>query len=139
MPRRVSSRTSQQWQIGKPDIVIKYPTFTVPAAGPDLFGNLYADIPITEGSLHQGDPDADDDREFAARWCITRCPLPWTIRTQDVTGDDSVGVDGGQFLVEYASGKNAEVLPGRHRRAAAGRQEGHAAVPPPLDWRRNES
>src|SRR5206468_4192917 len=29
----------------------------------------------------------------------------------EVNGDDSQGVDGGQFLVEYASSKNAEIYP----------------------------
>src|SRR5258706_2700972 len=38
---------NSQWQIGKPDIVVKFPPYTVAAAGPDLFGNLYADVPIT--------------------------------------------------------------------------------------------
>ena len=28
-----------------------------------------------------------------------------------MNGDDSAGVDGGDFLVEYASGKNAELYP----------------------------
>ncbi len=28
------------WQIGTPDLVIKFPTYVVPAAGPDLYGEL---------------------------------------------------------------------------------------------------
>src|SRR6202140_4970706 len=30
------------WAIGTPDLVIKYPTFKMPAAGPDLYGTLEA-------------------------------------------------------------------------------------------------
>jgi hypothetical protein len=110
MPPPRQFANSQEWQIGKPDIIIKYPTYTVAAAGPDLFGNLYADIPITK------------DRYIKA--IQTRTTTPGARRVvhhglsfavddpnQDVNGDDSVGVDGGQFLVEYASGKNAEMYP----------------------------
>ena len=39
---------ANEWQIGKPDLIIKYPAYTVPASGPDLFGNLYADVPIAK-------------------------------------------------------------------------------------------
>ena len=41
-------RRRDEWQIGKPDLIIKFPAYKVPAAGPDLFGNLYADIPIAK-------------------------------------------------------------------------------------------
>src|SRR5215210_332003 len=38
MPPARQFGDTAQWQIGKPDLVIKYPAFPVPAAGPDLFG-----------------------------------------------------------------------------------------------------
>jgi len=47
MPPARQFADSSVWQIGKPDLVIKYPAYTVPAAGPDLFGNLCAEIPTT--------------------------------------------------------------------------------------------
>jgi mono/diheme cytochrome c family protein len=111
MPPPRQFADSSQWQIGKPDVIVKFPTYKVPAAGPDLFGNLYTDIPI------------DQDRYIKA--IQTRAVTPGSRKVvhhalsyavdpaheQAVNGDDSQGVDGGQFLVEYASGKNAEVYP----------------------------
>jgi hypothetical protein len=110
MPSLRQFPDSTQWQIGTPDIVIKYPAYTVPAAGPDRFGNLYADIPI------------DSDRYIkaiqtrpatAAARKVVHHALSYAVDApnQEVNGDDSTSPDGGQFLVEYASGKNAEVYP----------------------------
>ena len=36
------------WQIGEPDLVVKFPAYTVPDAGPDIFGNLLADFDLDE-------------------------------------------------------------------------------------------
>lgn len=112
MPPARQFADAMEWQIGQPDIVIKFPAYTVPAAGPDLFGNLYADIPI------------DSDRYIAAIQTraanapsrkVIHHALSYAVDDPDtmaVSGDDSVSPEGGQFLVEYASGKNAEVYPG---------------------------
>ncbi|MEQ1908724.1 MAG: hypothetical protein ABMA15_07870 [Vicinamibacterales bacterium] len=110
MPAARQFADSNEWLIGKPDLIIKFPAYTVPASGPDLFGNLYADVPITK------------DRYIKA--IQTRAPTPAARKvvhhalqysvddpSVEATGDDSQGVDGGQFLVEYASGKNAEIYP----------------------------
>jgi hypothetical protein len=107
MPPPRQFADSGEWQF-KPDVVVKFPAYRVPATGPDLYGNLYADIPITQ------------DRYIEA--IQTRAATPGSRKVvhhaltyavdsddKDVSGDDSAGVDGGDFLVEYASGKNAEV------------------------------
>ena len=36
------------WRIGTPDLVIKYPTYRMPAAGPDLYGTLITPFNTTE-------------------------------------------------------------------------------------------
>ena len=110
MPAPRQFADSSQWQIGKPDIVIKYPTYTVPAAGPDLFGNLYADIPITKDRYIKA---VQTRATTAAARKVVHHALSFAVDdpNQEVSGDDSQGPDGGQFLVEYASGKNAEVYP----------------------------
>ena len=59
------------------------------------------------GSLHPGDPDALGDAASRTRSCTTPCPTRW----QTPTRATQRGMDEGQFLVEYASGKNAEVYP----------------------------
>lgn len=110
MPAQRQFADSSKWQIGKPDLVIKFPTYTVPAAGPDLFGDLYADIPITEDryiKAVQTRPATQASRK------VVHHALSYTVDDRNVqsTGDDSAPVDGGQFLVEYASGKNLEIYP----------------------------
>jgi hypothetical protein len=111
MPAQRQFADSSQWQIGKPDIVIKYPTYKVPSAGPDLFGNLYADIPIKSDRYIKA---VQTRPATAAARKVVHHALSFAVddpEAAEVNGDDSVGVDGGQFLVEYASGKNAEIYP----------------------------
>ena len=110
MPAQRQFADTSKWQIGQPDIVIKYPTYTVPAAGPDLFGNLYADIPIEKDRYIKA---IQTRAATAASRKVVHHALSFAVDDPDadVNGDDSQGPDGGQFLVEYASGKNAEVYP----------------------------
>jgi tetratricopeptide (TPR) repeat protein len=35
------------WQLGEPDLVVEFPTYTVPATGTDIYRNLVASIPAT--------------------------------------------------------------------------------------------
>jgi hypothetical protein len=83
----------------------------VPPAGPDLFGNLYAEIPIDQDRYIK----AIQTRAATANSRkVVHHALSYSVDPAADTGvnaDDSTGVDGGQFLVEYASGKNAEVYP----------------------------
>jgi hypothetical protein len=110
MPPARQFADSNEWQIGKPDLVIKFPAYTVPASGPDLFGNLYADVPITKDRYIKA---IQTRAASAASRKVVHHALQYSVDDPSVeaTGDDSQGVDGGQFLVEYASGKNAEVYP----------------------------
>ena len=39
---------SDTWKIGEPDLVVRFPAFTVPASGPDVFPTLIAPLGITE-------------------------------------------------------------------------------------------
>ena len=110
MPPLRQFANSMEWQI-KPDIVIQYPVKVVPAAGPDLFGNLYADIPISKDRYIKAIQTRAGD---AASRKVVHHALSYAVddpESIEVSGDDSQGVDGGQFLVEFASGKNAEVYP----------------------------
>jgi hypothetical protein len=40
--RRGRSASWSAWQIGEPDLVVRYPHYPAPAEGPDVFGSLYA-------------------------------------------------------------------------------------------------
>jgi mono/diheme cytochrome c family protein len=94
------------WEFGTPDLVIKYPKYTVPAAGPDLFGDLTAEIPIEEDRYIR----AIQTRSATPRsHRVVHHALSYAVEaSQEGAG---MSADGGQFLVEYASGKNAEVYP----------------------------
>lgn len=92
------------WQIGTPDIIIKFPTYVVPAAGPDLYGELLADIPIDEDRYIKAIQTRSATR---ASHKVVHHALSYSVDRTDA----GMNADGGQFLVEYASGKNAEVYP----------------------------
>jgi hypothetical protein len=110
MPPQRQFADASTWGIGKPDLVIRYPAYKVPAAGPDLFGSLYTPNPLTEDRYIK----AIETRPVgsAARRVVHHA-LTFAVDPEVDTqsdGDDSVS-DGGQFLVEYASGKNGELYP----------------------------
>ena len=110
MPPPRQFADSGTWQF-TPDIVVKFPAYKVPAAGPDLYGNLYADIPITTDRYIQA---IQTRAATAGSRKVVHHALTYAVDEpdKDVSGDDSLGVEGGDFLVEYASGKNAEVYTG---------------------------
>ena len=110
MPAPRQFADTSAWQF-KPDIVVKFPAYKVPVAGPDLYGNLYADIPITKDRYIQA---IQTRAATPGSRKVVHHALTYAVDNddKDVSGDDSAGVDGGDFLVEYASGKNAEVYTG---------------------------
>jgi len=110
MPAPRQFADTSAWQF-TPDIVVKFPAYKVPAAGPDLYGNLYADIPISKDRYIQA---VQTRAATPGSRKVVHHALTYAVDSddKDVSGDDSAGVDGGDFLVEYASGKNAEVYTG---------------------------
>jgi mono/diheme cytochrome c family protein len=108
MPPLRQFADSSEWQIGKPDLVIKFPTYKVPATGADLFGSLYTASPLTEDRYIKAiQTRAVDERSRK----VVHHALSYSVEGGENVqndGDDSRS-DGGLFLVEYASGKNAEV------------------------------
>ena len=93
------------WQIGEPDLIVKFPVHEVPAAGPDLFGNLFADFGLTEDryiTAIQTKPTGAASRQ------VVHHALSYAVVEEDEEGNP---MGSGLFLVEYASGKQAEVYP----------------------------
>jgi mono/diheme cytochrome c family protein len=111
MPPLRQFADATQWQIGKPDLVVKYPAYKVPAIGPDLFGSIYTDMSeLTEDryiKAIQTRPVGAGSRKVVHH-ALTFAVDPG--ENSQSNGDDSVS-DSGQFLVEYASGKNGEIYP----------------------------
>jgi len=111
MPPARKFADSGAWQF-EPDLVIKFPPYKVPAAGPDLYGNIYTDIPIKNDRYIQAIQTRAATPQSRK---VVHHALSYAVddpASQEVTGDDSLGVEGGDFLVEYASGKNAEFYTG---------------------------
>lgn len=111
MPPARQFADSGAWQF-EPDIVIKFPPYKVPAAGPDLYGNIYTDIPIKTDRYIQA---IQTRAATPASRKVVHHALTYAVEdptAQEVSGDDSLGVEGGDFLVEFASGKNAEFYTG---------------------------
>jgi len=111
LPPAPKFASHDEWQIGKPDLVVRYPALRVPAAGPDLFGSLYTKLDLKEDRYIKAietRPVGEKSRKVVHH-ALTFTVAPDVAESQS-DGDDSVS-DGGQFLVEYASGKNAEFYP----------------------------
>jgi hypothetical protein len=107
MPKLPDSESGDlsAWRIGTPDVVVKYPAFPMPAFGPDLYGTLTAPFGTTEDryikAIQTRVPDIPSRQ-------IVHHALSFAI-PPGVDGDmgDDDGGGTGDFLIEYASGKNA--------------------------------
>src|SRR5712691_9086652 len=105
MPPMPALEDLSTWRIGKPDLVIQYPMFRVPAHGADLYGTLTAPFGTTEDryikAIQSRVVDSDSRK-------VVHHALSYAVEPGDAgdIGDDAGG-GSGQFLVEYASGKNA--------------------------------
>jgi hypothetical protein len=97
-----------EWQIGDPDLVVRYPDYLVPAEGPDIFGSLYAPFDLDEDryiSAIQTRPVDRSSRQVVHHALSFAVDQDYDDLTNDGTQDQGV------FLVEYASGKGAEQYP----------------------------
>jgi hypothetical protein len=95
---------ADSWQIGEPDLVLQFPTYTVPAAGPDLFGNMFVETGLEDDryiTAIQTRPIGDKARQ------VVHHALSYAVERNE----DGENMGGGLFLVEYASGKQAEIYP----------------------------
>ena len=110
MPPPVDFPDASEWQIGEPDLVVRYPTYAMPAEGPDLFGALYTDLDLDEDRYIRAiqTRPADDPSRRVVHHALSFAVHPDEEQMR-VAGDDDIPA--AQFLVEYASGKNGEIYP----------------------------
>lgn len=104
MPPLPTWGSADDWQIGEPDLIVRYPSYLVPAAGPDLFGYLYADFDLEEDRYIRAIQTKPADKR-------ARLVVHHTNAFAIAPGDTTEGVESERHLVEYASGKQAEVYP----------------------------
>jgi hypothetical protein len=107
MPKLPALESISTWRIGTPDVIVQYPAYRMPAAGPDLYGTLTAPFGTTEDryikAIQSRVVDANSRK-------VIHHALSYAV-DPDEDGDagDDAGGGSGQFLVEYASGKNATI------------------------------
>ena len=98
---------SDRWHIGKPDLIVTSPAHTVPAEAADWWGSYYVDAGLTE------------DRYIKAieskpgKTAVVHHLLTYAVDA-DVSGDsngDDSSADAGEFLNEFAVGKNGDLFP----------------------------
>jgi hypothetical protein len=104
MPPLPTYGSADDWQIGEPDLIVRYPNYLVPAAGPDLFGYLYADFDLEEDRYIRAIQTKPADKR-------ARLVVHHTNAFAIAPGDTTEGVESERHLVEYASGKQAEIYP----------------------------
>jgi hypothetical protein len=102
MPASRQFANSGEWQIGKPDLVIRSTPHKVPAAAPDWFGSYVMPTGLKKDRYIK----AIQTRPLNA---ASRKVVHHTSAAAIDVGDAAGG--SGQFLVEYASGKGAEIYP----------------------------
>jgi cytochrome c553 len=105
MPPALEFADASEWSIGEPDLVVKW-EYTVPASGPDLYGDLYTDDLVGKmvgnryiKAIQTRTPDDASRR-------VVHHALSYA---EDGTGN--ANTEDSMFLVEYASGKSAEFYP----------------------------
>jgi mono/diheme cytochrome c family protein len=105
MPPPEKTEDASTWRIGTPDLIINYPEFTMPAKGADLFGEIETPTGLKEDRYIMAIQSkvADSDSRKVVHHALSFAVDPGSASAEG--GACSGGC--GQFLVEYASGKNA--------------------------------
>jgi len=107
MPKMPEAETLSTWRIGTPDVIVHYPAYKMPATGPDLYGNLEAPFGTTEDRYIKAIQSRVVDGGSRK---VVHHALSYAVDPDDQgDGGDDAGGGSGQFLVEYASGKNATI------------------------------
>jgi hypothetical protein len=110
MPPPRQFADGSEWAFGKPDLVVRFPAYRVPATGPDLYPDVHASLGLTEDRYIK----AIETRPVGvkSRRVVHHAITSMVPGNEDAaTGGDDGVVDAGQFIVEYASGKAPEIFP----------------------------
>ena len=100
MPPPVEFAERDKWHIGEPDWVVPIPEpFVVPAEGANWWGDLFADSGLTEDRWIKAVETKPSAEGFpVVHHAVTRL-------------QESMDSDEGDFLNEYAQGKNGDIFP----------------------------
>ncbi|MGH9884507.1 MAG: c-type cytochrome, partial [bacterium] len=107
MPKPREFDNSDRWHIGKPDLIVTSPKHVVPPEASDWWGSYYVETGLTE------------DRYIKAieskpgKTAVVHHLLTFAVDADasgDTNGDDSSS-EAGEFLNEFAVGKNGDLFP----------------------------
>lgn len=101
-----------KWHIGKPDLIVSLPEeHTVPAAGPDWWGNYWADSGLTEDRYVK----AIETKPSTTGFKVVHHVVAYAIQDDDREVErgelDDLGRPLGTQINEYALGKNGDIFP----------------------------
>jgi len=107
MPKAREFDDSDRWHIGKPDVIVTSPRHVVAAEAADWWGSYYVDTGLTEDRYIKAIESKPGNT------AVVHHLLTYAVdadMTGDSNGDDSNG-DAGEFLNEFAVGKNGDLFP----------------------------
>jgi hypothetical protein len=111
MPPQRQFADGDEWGIGKPDLVVRFPKYRVPATGPDLFPNLIAPTGLPENRYVKAietRPVGEKSRRVVHH-AVTFMMNDKPDAPNGVVADTALA--NAQLIVEYASGKAPEIYP----------------------------
>jgi hypothetical protein len=112
MPKQREFGDEGGWQIGKPDLIVRFPKYKVPVSGPDLFPNIVAPTGLTEDRYVK----AIETRPVGLpSRRVVHHAVTFMLDQMPETAPNGVAQDSdlaeAQLIVEYASGKAPELYP----------------------------
>ena len=107
MPKAREFDDSDRWHIGKPDLIVTSPKHVVPAEASDWWGSYYVETGLAEDRYIKA-IESKPGNTAVVHHLLTYAVDP--DMSGDSNGDDSNG-DAGDFLNEFAVGKNGDLFP----------------------------
>ena len=107
MPKPREWDDSDRWHIGKPDVIVTSPPHKVPAEAADWWGSYYVDTGLTEDRYIKAIESKPGNT------AVTHHLLTFAVDADasgDSNGDDG-NLEAGDFLNEFAVGKNGDLFP----------------------------
>jgi hypothetical protein len=105
MPPPLEFADAAEWSIGEPDVIVTW-NYTVPAIGPDLYGDLYTEDLVGKMAGNRYIKAIQTRTPDDASRRVVHHALSYAEGGSGDTNDEE-----SMFLVEYASGKSAEIYP----------------------------
>jgi hypothetical protein len=107
LPKPRQFDDSDRWHIGKPDVIVTSPKHIVPSEAADWWGSYYVETGLTEDRYIKAIESKPGNT------AVVHHLLTYAVDADasgDSNGDDS-SAEAGEFLNEFAVGKNGDVFP----------------------------